>query len=55
MLTQANCITISSLLFLISVLGIFLNQKNILIMLMSYFNCCSSRIFYWISNFSCIL
>jgi len=35
MLTQANCVTISSLLFLISVLGIFLNQKNILIMLMS--------------------
>nr|YP_009138123.1 NADH dehydrogenase subunit 4L [Calliarthron tuberculosum]AKG26255.1 NADH dehydrogenase subunit 4L [Calliarthron tuberculosum] len=35
MLTQANCITISTFLFLISILGIFLNQKNILIMLMS--------------------
>lgn len=35
MLTQANCITVSFLLFLISILGIFLNQKNILIMLMS--------------------
>lgn len=30
-----NCITVSSLLFLISILGIFLNQKNILVMLMS--------------------
>ena len=35
MLVQLNCINISSLLFLISVLGIFLNQKNILVMLMS--------------------
>lgn len=35
MLTQSNCISISFLLFLISVLGIFLNQKNILVMLMS--------------------
>ena len=35
MLTQANCITVSTFLFLISVLGLFLNQKNILIMLMS--------------------
>ena len=35
MLTQANCITLSFFLFLISILGIFLNQKNILIMLMS--------------------
>ena len=35
MLTQINCITISTLLFLISILGLFLNQKNILIMLMS--------------------
>ena len=35
MLTQANYITISTLLFFVSVLGIFLNQKNILIMLMS--------------------
>lgn len=35
MLIQANCVTTSFLLFLISVLGIFLNQKNILIMLMS--------------------
>lgn len=35
MLTQTNYITISSFLFFISVLGIFLNQKNILIMLMS--------------------
>ena len=35
MLTQANCIGISFFLFLISILGIFLNQKNILVMLMS--------------------
>nr|WDA66142.1 NADH dehydrogenase subunit 4L [Lithothamnion corallioides] len=35
MLTQANCVSISFFLFLVSVLGIFLNQKNILIMLMS--------------------
>lgn len=35
MLGQINCISISFLLFLISFLGIFLNQKNILIMLMS--------------------
>ena len=35
MLTQLNCITMSTILFLISVLGLFLNQKNILIMLMS--------------------
>ena len=35
MLTQLNCITVSTILFLISVLGLFLNQKNILIMLMS--------------------
>lgn len=35
MFEQLNCMTISSLLFLISVLGIFLNQKNILVMLMS--------------------
>ena len=32
---QINCINISLLLFLISILGIFLNQKNILVMLMS--------------------
>nr|AYR06680.1 NADH dehydrogenase subunit 4L [Rhodogorgon sp.] len=35
MLGQINCISISFLLFFISLLGIFLNQKNILIMLMS--------------------
>lgn len=35
MFTQINCMSISSLIFLISVLGIFLNQKNILVMLMS--------------------
>nr|YP_009502221.1 NADH dehydrogenase subunit 4L [Porolithon onkodes]ASB29823.1 NADH dehydrogenase subunit 4L [Porolithon onkodes] len=35
MLTQLNCIIVSTILFLISVLGLFLNQKNILIMLMS--------------------
>lgn len=35
MLTQVNCLNISFLLFLISILGIFLNQKNILVMLMS--------------------
>nr|YP_008963794.1 NADH dehydrogenase subunit 4L [Grateloupia angusta]AGO19307.1 NADH dehydrogenase subunit 4L [Grateloupia angusta] len=35
MFEQLNSIHISSLLFLISVLGILLNQKNILIMLMS--------------------
>ena len=35
MFEQFNCMTISSLLFLISILGIFLNQKNILVMLMS--------------------
>ena len=35
MFAQINCMSISSLIFLISVLGIFLNQKNILVMLMS--------------------
>ena len=35
MLTQANCISVSIILFLISIIGIFLNQKNILVMLMS--------------------
>lgn len=35
MFQQLNCTNISSLLFLISLLGIFLNQKNILVMLMS--------------------
>lgn len=35
MLTQANCVSISFFLFLVSILGIFLNQKNILVMLMS--------------------
>jgi NADH-quinone oxidoreductase subunit K len=35
MLNQTSCISVSFLLFLISVLGIFLNQKNILVMLMS--------------------
>lgn len=35
MLTQVNYLTVSTFLFLISVLGLFLNQKNILIMLMS--------------------
>ena len=35
MLTQVNYLTVSTLLFLVSVLGLFLNQKNILIMLMS--------------------
>ena len=35
MLNQIDCISISFILFLIGVLGIFLNQKNILLMLMS--------------------
>lgn len=35
MVQQLNCTNISSLLFLLSLLGIFLNQKNILVMLMS--------------------
>lgn len=35
MLTQSNYILISLFLFLVSILGLFLNQKNILIMLMS--------------------
>nr|YP_010881027.1 NADH dehydrogenase subunit 4L [Grateloupia cornea]YP_010937581.1 NADH dehydrogenase subunit 4L [Grateloupia asiatica]WIA66145.1 NADH dehydrogenase subunit 4L [Grateloupia cornea]WKW95611.1 NADH dehydrogenase subunit 4L [Grateloupia asiatica]WOL37359.1 NADH dehydrogenase subunit 4L [Grateloupia asiatica] len=35
MFEQFNSIHVSSLLFLISVLGILLNQKNILVMLMS--------------------
>lgn len=35
MLTQSNYILLSLFLFLISTVGIFLNQKNILIMLMS--------------------
>nr|YP_010164482.1 Nad4L [Polyopes lancifolius]QRM91077.1 Nad4L [Polyopes lancifolius]WOL37384.1 NADH dehydrogenase subunit 4L [Polyopes affinis] len=35
MFEQFSSIHVSSLLFLISVLGIFLNQKNILVMLMS--------------------
>nr|WOA02305.1 NADH dehydrogenase subunit 4L [Gloiopeltis furcata] len=35
MTEQFNCASVSSLLFLISVVGMFLNQKNILVMLMS--------------------
>nr|AHX02564.1 NADH dehydrogenase subunit 4L [Sebdenia flabellata] len=35
MFEQISIFHISSLLFLISILGIFLNQKNILVMLMS--------------------
>ena len=35
MLNFTNCITISFILFLIGTLGIFLNKKNILLMLMS--------------------
>lgn len=35
MLSLTNCITISFILFLIGSLGIFLNKKNILLMLMS--------------------
>ena len=35
MLNQIDCISISFILFLIGILGIFLNQKNILLMLMS--------------------
>jgi NADH-quinone oxidoreductase subunit K len=35
MITQINCVSISFLLFLIGMFGLFLNQKNILIMLMS--------------------
>ena len=35
MLTQVNYLIVSTFLFLISILGLFLNQKNILIMLMS--------------------
>nr|WCH57846.1 NADH dehydrogenase subunit 4L [Caulacanthus ustulatus] len=35
MINQLNYINISIILFLVSVLGMFLNQKNILIMLMS--------------------
>ena len=35
MLNHIHCINISFLLFLISMLGIFLNQKNIVVMLMS--------------------
>jgi NADH-quinone oxidoreductase subunit K len=35
MLTQINCLSISFLLFLIGMFGLFLNQKNILVMLMS--------------------
>nr|YP_009295544.1 NADH dehydrogenase subunit 4L [Mastocarpus papillatus]AOL58028.1 NADH dehydrogenase subunit 4L [Mastocarpus papillatus] len=35
MFEQLNCVNISSSLFLVSMLGIFLNQKNILVMLMS--------------------
>ena len=35
MYEQINYINISTLLFLISIIGIFLNQRNILVMLMS--------------------
>nr|YP_009774175.1 NADH dehydrogenase subunit 4L [Caulacanthus okamurae]QIZ74792.1 NADH dehydrogenase subunit 4L [Caulacanthus okamurae] len=35
MISQFNYMNVSIMLFLISVLGMFLNQKNILIMLMS--------------------
>nr|YP_009988313.1 NADH dehydrogenase subunit 4L [Gelidiella acerosa]QNM39451.1 NADH dehydrogenase subunit 4L [Gelidiella acerosa] len=35
MYDQLNYINVSTLLFLISIIGIFLNQRNILVMLMS--------------------
>nr|YP_009441343.1 NADH dehydrogenase subunit 4L [Lympha mucosa]ATN23352.1 NADH dehydrogenase subunit 4L [Lympha mucosa] len=35
MLTQINCLGTSFFLFLIGMFGLFLNQKNILVMLMS--------------------
>lgn len=35
MYDQINYISVSTLLFLISIIGIFLNQRNILVMLMS--------------------
>jgi len=35
MINQLHCLNFSSILFLVSIFGMFLNQKNILIMLMS--------------------
>nr|YP_009114109.1 NADH dehydrogenase subunit 4L [Palmaria palmata]YP_009739230.1 NADH dehydrogenase subunit 4L [Palmaria decipiens]AHB62172.1 NADH dehydrogenase subunit 4L [Palmaria palmata]QIC19669.1 NADH dehydrogenase subunit 4L [Palmaria decipiens]BBH10693.1 NADH dehydrogenase subunit 4L [Palmaria palmata] len=50
MLHQINYINVSLLLFLISMLGIFLNQKNILVMLMSLEMMFLTVSFNWISS-----
>ena len=50
MLSQNVCISISFLLFFISMLGIFLNQKNILVMLMSLEIMFLTISFNWISS-----
>jgi NADH-quinone oxidoreductase subunit K len=50
MLNQTNYINISFLLFMISILGIFLNQKNILVMLMSLEMMFLTISFNWISS-----
>lgn len=50
MLNQTNYTNISFLLFLVSMLGIFLNQKNILVMLMSLEMMFLTISFNWISS-----
>jgi len=50
MLHQINYINVSLLLFLISMLGMFLNQKNILVMLMSLEMMFLTVSFNWISS-----
>nr|YP_009515604.1 NADH dehydrogenase subunit 4L [Sirodotia delicatula]AVK39610.1 NADH dehydrogenase subunit 4L [Sirodotia delicatula] len=48
MLTQVTCLNVSFLLFLIGTFGLFLNQKNILVMLMSLEIMFLSLSFNWI-------
>ena len=50
MLNQTNYMSISFLLFLVGILGIFLNQKNILVMLMSLEMIFLTISFNWISS-----
>ena len=62
-------LTLGAVIFTIGVVGIFLNRKNIIVILMSielillnwsnfyfvYTNCCSSRSSYWLSNYCSLL
>nr|AVK39560.1 NADH dehydrogenase subunit 4L [Paralemanea sp.] len=50
MLTHVDCLSISFLLFLIGIFGLFFNQKNILVMLMSLEIMFLALSFNWIAS-----